>query len=67
VYYLASPAEQKGALIRFVGYDGGEARTLGAISRPPAAGLSLSPDGHFLLYSQFDQSAAELLLVENFR
>jgi Tol biopolymer transport system component len=32
----------------------------------PAAGLSLSADGRYLLYSQYDQSAAELLLVENF-
>ena len=31
-----------------------------------AAGLSLSPDGHYLLYSQYDRSAAELLVVENF-
>jgi hypothetical protein len=29
-------------------------------------GLSLSPDGQSLLYSQYDQSAAELMLVENF-
>jgi hypothetical protein len=28
--------------------------------------MSLSPDGKALLYSQYDQSAAELLLVENF-
>jgi hypothetical protein len=52
--------------IRFIGHAGGESKTLGSIPRTPAKGLSLSPDGRFLLYSQYDQSTAELLLVENF-
>jgi serine/threonine protein kinase/Tol biopolymer transport system component len=66
IYYLATGADKQGALIRFIGHTGGESKTLGSIPRTPAAGLSLSPDGRFLLYSQYDQSAAELLLVENF-
>ena len=66
VYYLASGADQRGAIIRFIGHAGGEPKTLGSISRTPTEGLSLSPDGRFLLYSQYDQSAAEILLVENF-
>lgn len=67
VYYLSTGDEQRGALIRFIGHAGGESKTLGNISRAPSAGLSLSPDGRFLLYSEYDQSAAEILLVENFR
>jgi serine/threonine protein kinase/Tol biopolymer transport system component len=67
VYYLAPGPEQRGALIRFISQAGGESKTLASIPRTPAAGLSLSADGHYLLYSQYDQSAAELLLVENFR
>jgi eukaryotic-like serine/threonine-protein kinase len=67
VYYLAIPAQQKGALIRFISHADGEPKTLGSIARKPAAGLSISPDGRFLLFSQFDQSAAELVLVDNFR
>jgi Tol biopolymer transport system component len=66
VYYLAPSADQRGALIRFISHGGGESKTLGSIPRAPSAGLSLSPDGRFLLYSQYDQSAAEILLVENF-
>jgi serine/threonine protein kinase len=66
VYYLGMSADKRGALIRFIGHTGGESKTLGSIARAPAAGLSLSSDGRFLLYSQYDQSAAELLLVENF-
>ena len=66
VYYLAPGAHQQGALIRFIGHGGGESKTLGSIPRTPSSGLSLSPDGRFLLYSQYDQSTAEILLVENF-
>jgi len=39
------------------------ARTL----RPPGDGLSLSPDGRYLLYSQIDHSSADLTLLEEFR
>jgi hypothetical protein len=66
VYYLAPSPDQRGALIRFISQAGGESKTLASIPRTPAAGLSLSADGHYLLYSQYDQSAAELMLVENF-
>ena len=66
VYYVAPAPDQRGALVRFIGHAGGESKTLGRIPRTPSAGLSLSPDGRFLLYSQYDQSAAELMLVENF-
>jgi eukaryotic-like serine/threonine-protein kinase len=67
VYYLSPAPDQHGAIIRFISQAGGESKTLGTIPRTPAAGLSLSADGRYLLYSQYDQSAAELLLVENFR
>lgn len=66
VYYLAPGPHQRGALIRFIGHSGGASKTIGSIPRTPSAGLSLSPDGRFLLYSQYDQSTAEILVVENF-
>ncbi len=63
----ASALPPHGALIRFAPIEGGAPRTIGTISRTPASSLSVSPDGRYLLYSQFDQSSAELLLVENFK
>jgi hypothetical protein len=32
-----------------------------------AQGLSISPDGHSLLYSQIDKRRSDLMLVGNFR
>jgi len=66
VYYLSRVADQRGAEIRFVAHTGGESKVVGSIPRNPSVGLSLSPDGRYLLYSQYDQSSAELMLVENF-
>ena len=66
VYYLAVSANRRPTLIRFAGHEGGDSTTVGSIQRPPSAGLSLSPGGRFLVYSQYDQSTAEIMLVENF-
>jgi serine/threonine protein kinase len=66
VYYLSRAAGRGGAIVRFIGHEGGEPKTLGSIPRAPSVGLGLSPDSRWLLYSQYDQSAAEVMLVENF-
>ncbi|HEY0702497.1 MAG TPA: protein kinase [Candidatus Acidoferrales bacterium] len=69
VYYIAPNSDPKvrGAAIHFLSHDGATSKILATVPRKPAAGLSISPDGRFLLYSLFDQSAAEILLVDNFR
>jgi eukaryotic-like serine/threonine-protein kinase len=66
IYYLADAPDHRGAVIRFISHSGGEPKTIGSIPRAPAPGLSVSTDGRYLLFSQYDQSAAEIMLVENF-
>jgi Tol biopolymer transport system component len=45
----------------------GKVATVATIHRPQSAGLSISSDERYLLYSQFDQRGSDLMLIENFR
>jgi Tol biopolymer transport system component len=53
--------------IRFLDLATGKTRQVATLPKPASGGLSLSPDGRHLLYSQVDQTGADLVLVENFR
>jgi Tol biopolymer transport system component len=67
IYYIA-PAKH-GALgsIDFINFKTNAPKTLVPLMRTPYLGLTVSPDGRSLLYSQFDQAGADLMLIENFR
>jgi hypothetical protein len=66
LYYLGMSADGRSAFVRFIGHFGGKSRIVGRIPRTPSAGLSISSDKRFLLYSQYDQSSAEILVVDKF-
>jgi hypothetical protein len=53
--------------IRFKDVATGSVRTIVAIEHQLAWGLTVSPDRRSILYSQFDESGSDLMLVENFR
>ena len=67
IYYLGRGPDSRSAFLRLIPLGGGDAKTLATISRAPHPGLSVSPDYKFVLFSQYDQSAADIMLVENFK
>ena len=58
------------AVIAFYSFSSGEAREVLRPEKdiaPGFVGLSVSPDGKWLLYTQSDQRGTDIMLVENFR
>jgi Tol biopolymer transport system component len=60
VYLMSGPA------VDLLNPDTGERKTI-LKTREPDLGLTVSPDGRWLLYSQVDAVGSDLMLVENFR
>ncbi len=67
VYFIAAPDARGVALLNFFEFDTGETRPIAALDKPLYIGLAVSPDGKTILYTQWDQSGRDLMLVENFR
>jgi Tol biopolymer transport system component len=67
IYFVPTPGTNTSYSIQFLSFATGKVRTVAPMSAPPAEGLSVSPDGRFLLFSQVDQTGSDLMLVENFQ
>jgi Tol biopolymer transport system component len=66
IYFIPELGADRKSSIQFLNIATGKVKTVAPISYP-AEGLSLSPDGRYLLFSQFDEAGSDLMLVENFR
>jgi len=73
VFFVPVPERETGARfsVQFSRHASNKIETV-AISEKPLAlgaggGLSISPDGRWILYAQFDQAGNELMLVDGFR
>ena len=67
IYFIAEPDADGKSSIQFLSFATGKVKTVAPISGSPTEGLSVSPDGRFLLFSQFDEGGSDLMLVENFQ
>jgi eukaryotic-like serine/threonine-protein kinase len=67
------PARETGAgfSLQFLSFATTKIKPVATFEKPlyrgGLGGLSVSPDGRWILYTQFDQAGSELMLVENFR
>jgi len=65
VYFV--PEEHGAKTIRFLDSASGKVRTLATPDQPLEAGLAVSPDDAFVVWSQRDRETVNLMLVEGFR
>jgi Tol biopolymer transport system component len=67
IWYL-TPRSNEGSLLKFYDFASKSARTVYRTTGPYFAGLTVSPDGRRVLFTQFDRlPSQDLMLVENFR
>jgi hypothetical protein len=71
IYFVDDRSEKLGLLVpilKFESFATGQIREIMALEKPPVsgAGLSVSPDGRWLLYQDDDQPS-DITLVENFK
>jgi len=67
IYFIPVQGADRKSSIQFLSFATNQAKTVAPMSGPPIEGLSVSPDGRFLLFSQNDEAGSDLMLVENFR
>jgi serine/threonine protein kinase len=64
IYFIRN---SRPASLRFLRFRGGTEVTIAQIPREPAWGVSVSPDGRSLLFSEWESVRADLMLAENFQ
>jgi len=67
IYFIPEPSTDGKPSIQFLSVATGKVKIVASMSAPPAEGLSVSPDGRSLLFSQVDEEGSDLMLVENFK
>src|SRR5262245_36820621 len=67
IYFIPRREPTAPASIQFLSFADGRIKTIFQIAKPVFVGLTVSPDGQSLLYTQLDQEGSDLMLVEHFR
>ena len=56
IYFIPGPGADGKSSIQFLSFATAKVKMVAPISGPPAEGLSVSPDGRSILFSQFDEA-----------
>ncbi len=67
IYFIPGPSVEGKFSIQFLNFATGKTKMVAPMSGPPGEGMSVSPDGRSVLFTQYDDAGSDLMLVENFR
>ena len=67
IYFIPEPGADGKSFIQFLSFATAKVKTVAPMSSRSLEGLSVSPDGRSLLFSQIDEAGSDLMLVENFQ
>jgi hypothetical protein len=67
IYFIPRADSAGRSSIQFFNFATKRMRSIITIEKPVSRGLSVSPDGRWILYTLLDQTGSDLMLVENFR
>jgi len=67
IYFVPASTEEAGYSLRFLRFSKGAIEPVFSFERPPGYGLSVSPDGRSILFTQPDALQSDIMLVKNFR
>jgi len=65
--YFATAENPTQPLIEFFSFATRKVTQIATLEKPFFLGISVSPDGRWLIYTQLDQSGSDIMLMENFR
>ena len=67
IYFIPRQGPDAAPVLQFLGFSDSAPKPVVAIDNPVSTGLTVSPDGKFLLYVRVDQVGSDLMLVDRFR
>jgi Tol biopolymer transport system component len=67
IYFFTAAGERGQTDIKLYEFVTGKTTKILTIKPSPAPHIAVSPDGRTILYSQWDETGSDLMLVENFR
>jgi Tol biopolymer transport system component len=67
IYFTPDATRDRSASVQYLDFATGIATAIVKIQKPLDLGITVSPDGRTLLYTQIDRAGRNLMLVENFR
>jgi len=67
VYYMTAPRPLARSVIRFIDLAHNTTADVITLDKPPELGLTVTRDGHRLLFTQIDRTISDIMLAENFQ